>query len=339
MHLRFFSSIAVFAICAHLAYPPQAAFAAASKVVKALSAAAQREFDAGNFDRAGELFLQIYRQEPSELGALYNAARAHHMAGKLAQAAELYAEILAHPQFEAPVKTKVQAFAAEVAKKRGQKAADEAQQAEAANNFSLAAQRWADAVGFQADRRDWQLRRARAEQLAGHADVAVAMYDEWLQAAKADEPQRGDAERWRDELRPAAKVVVAKPDRVPVAPVPVVSKPAEPRPAPVLAYAVLGTGVAALLGGGVVLGLASSADSTLQSQVQHRDSAGHVDAISYTAAAQEASRIEGQYQLGWALAGAGVVAAGVGTWLWLRDGAVPVAVAPTASGLVVAGRW
>lgn len=69
--------------------------------VEAMIAAAQREFDAGNFARAGGLFLAIWRQGPSsdrtQLAALYNAARAYQLAEELDQAEALFRELAAYP--------------------------------------------------------------------------------------------------------------------------------------------------------------------------------------------------------------------------------------------------
>ena len=71
-----------------LAAPPK------SKVVTALIGAAQKEFDGGNFDRAGELFLDVWKQDKTQTAALYNASRAMHLAGNLDKADDLYREIV-----------------------------------------------------------------------------------------------------------------------------------------------------------------------------------------------------------------------------------------------------
>ena len=81
-----------------LALPaPALAQARPSKVVQALIAAAQKEFDAGHFERAGELFLEVWLQGKDSRPALYNAARGFHLAGKLDKAESLYRELLALP--------------------------------------------------------------------------------------------------------------------------------------------------------------------------------------------------------------------------------------------------
>jgi TolA-binding protein len=73
---------------AHAAPPDKA------RALQNLIAAAQREVDAANFERAAQLFLEIWRQDKSLPIVLYNAARAHHLAGKLDKADELYNEYL-----------------------------------------------------------------------------------------------------------------------------------------------------------------------------------------------------------------------------------------------------
>lgn len=70
--------------------PRIASAAPPSKIAAALINAAQKEFDAGNFERAGDLFHQIWRQDNSQVAALYNAARAYHLAGRADAAGELY---------------------------------------------------------------------------------------------------------------------------------------------------------------------------------------------------------------------------------------------------------
>ena len=73
-------------------------------------AAAQKEFGAGHFERAGELFLEVWQQGKAERPALYNAARAFHLAGKLDKAEALYREFQALPDQDAAVAAKIPAF-------------------------------------------------------------------------------------------------------------------------------------------------------------------------------------------------------------------------------------
>jgi tetratricopeptide (TPR) repeat protein len=321
---------------ASLAAPPK------SKVIVALVAAAQREFDGGNFDRAGDLFLEIFRQDPSQIAALYNAARAHHLAGKLSKAEELYGELLALPgALDAATTSKVQGLVQEVRRKRGEAKADEAERAESAGNYAFAAEKWAEAGRFAPERSGWTLRAARAEQLAGRADAARSLYDKYLTIAPTDAADRANAEKWRRELGPGyAAATLPQPagTQAPTLPAKV-----ENSGAPKWAYATMAAGALSLIGGGVVLGMAAGDHSDLQAKLDQRNAAGRVATTTFDEAAVEASRIEGRYQLGWVLSGVGVAAAGIGGWAWWRSDArvvlAPSLIDAKPAGLALAGRF
>ncbi len=315
----------------HAAAPPAAA---KSKTQAALIAAAQREYDAGNFERAGELFLDIYRQDNTAIVGLYNACRAFHLAGKLDKALELYRELLARPDLDPSVKAKVDNYLDDLRQKRAEAKADDANRAEKAGNYAVAVGLWTDALAAAPEKVAWILRLARAQHLAGDKDAALKGYDRYLALPADKAPDQADAARWRAEIAPKTF------DEVPVpkdpAPVVGVTKPAE-TPSNWPAWAALGGGVA-LLGGGAALYLGQAdARATLDQQLADKQ-AGKVAGIDYQSYESKRTELNGNYRNAAILASAGVVAAGVGAWLLAR---VPekVAVLPSGQGALIALRF
>ena len=311
-----------------------------SKVVQTLITAAQKEFDAANFERAGQLFLEIWRQDKTLPPALYNAARAWHLAGKLDKADALYREYLALPGIEAAARSKIDEHLADLRLRRSEAYADDAAQAEKAANFALAVRLWGEALQIQ-PRPAWLLRRARAEHLAGNAEAATKGYDRYLELATETAPERADALRWRAELQPSA----------PAAPKALgTTAPSLPSEAGATAYQRLETApdrtlAWILTGGGAAVGLAGAGLylATLSDQAAHEASLeartdGKFSGTAYEDAKASADAINGRVRLAWAVGGAGAVAAGVGAWMLLKTPG-KVAVAPVPGGAIVAWRW
>ncbi len=350
-----------------------------SKVVQALISAAQKEFDAGNFERAGELFLEIWRQDPEARPILYNAARAYQLAGKVDKADELFRELLAIADLDPVLKGKAQTQLEGLQVKRSEHKADEAGRAEKAGQYALAAGLWAEAIKLQPKKIAWLIKQARAYHLAGQLQQALATYDKYLAAAPANAEDRAQVQTWRDECvarppvasDPPVEKPVEKPVEAPVAPPPerpaepaaVVTpttaatamptatpakpparsaepKPAPPPPAPSKTpLLVLGISGAVLAGGAVVLVSASGDKADLDAAQAKKDASGKVIGISHADATKEASRIQTNFATGWAMTGLGLVGAGVGAWLWMHQPSAPVAVAPVPDGLVIVGRF
>ncbi len=336
--------------------PCQPAFAAApkGKVVQALIAAAQKEFEAGNFDRAGELFVEIWRQDPESRPALYNAARAYQLAGKLDRADELYHELLAIADLDPGLKTKGQTQLGILQGQQGQRKADEADRAEKAGQHAAAAGLWGEAVRYVPAKLLWSLRHARALHASAQWAAALAAYDRYLAATPATAEDRAQVGAWRGEVdlklhppavpaeptpptEPAATAQTppAAPVPGPIAPVGV-TKQAQPQPKSLLPMVVLGGGGALAVAGIVTLLIAKGEESDLQAKFPADKK---ISDITREKALADADRISGHYALGWALTGVGVVGAGVGAWLLASRPAARVTVAPTVGGVLVSGRF
>jgi tetratricopeptide (TPR) repeat protein len=305
-----------------------------TKLIMALYAAAQKEFDAGNFERAAELFLNIYQQDPSQPTALYNAARSAHLAGKLDRAEDLYSRYEALPAAEAAKLEKIKGLRGEILVKRGEMRADEANAAERTGQYAVALQLWTDAVRFNPSRSAWWARAGRAAQLAGRVEDARSWYQRVLNEAAAAAPERADAQRWEAELPPVA--AAAAPSKV--AETGIASGESAPTavPSKLPGMALAGLGGAAVLAGGVVLLLAQGDQAELDSQLATRDASGGITGITKAKAVEEASRISSNYNLGWGLAGGGLVVAGIGTWWLLRNPQKTVRLVPTGNGVQLA---
>ena len=315
-----------------LATLPAIALAAGpSKVVTALINAAQKEFDAGNFERAGQLFAEIYKQDSSQIAALYNAARGFHLGRKFVKAEELYRQLLALPAIEAPLKAKVEGQLVDIQNQRADVKVEEAVKAEEGGNFALAAQLWTDAVRLGGRKLPWVLRLARAKQLAGQKDAALKDYDAYLAETPEDDKGRVDAARWRAEIAPATYDDVPVPKDAPVAKASLVEPPSR-----FPAYATLGGGVV-LAAAGLGLYAATQGDMHAYDAKMAESAGGKVTGWSLQEANAERDRLNGRIYASWGLAGAGAVVAGVGAWLLVRSPETTVALTP--QGVLIAGRF
>jgi tetratricopeptide (TPR) repeat protein len=352
---------------------------AASKVVEALVTAAQKELAAGNFDRAGELFLDIWRQDPDQKLAFYNAGRAYQMAGKIDRADELFRELIATPNMDPALKGKAQTQLDALQLKRSERKADEADRAEKGGQYAVAAALWGEAFQLQTGKVSWLLRQGRALHLAGQPAAALTAYDRFLAVAPAGSAERSQAEAWRLELtpKPAEPAPVEPPKPTAQVAKPVVEAPAPKseapvvlQPAPVVVPAVEAAPPAVpgspvvrktapnvpaappsrlvpmvALGTGGALALTGVVVLALASGDQatlesHVGTDGKIRGITYANYTDQASAIEGRYALGWALTSVGLAGAGVGAWLWWRGPSqAALQVMPTQSGVLLVARF
>ncbi len=173
---------------------------AASKTVAALLAAAQKQLDAGNFERAAELFVEIWRMDKTTVPALYNAARSFQLAGQLDKSERLFREMLALADLDPQARAKAQTQLDAVLAKRAERRADEAASAESAGQYEAAVALWADALTLDPKRTEWLKRLGRAAHLGGKRPQALAAYDRYLKAPGLSPADRAQVEAWRGEL-------------------------------------------------------------------------------------------------------------------------------------------
>ncbi|MBI5610783.1 MAG: hypothetical protein HY902_18035 [Deltaproteobacteria bacterium] len=202
------SSILAFVAClaSSLAAPALAAPKADSpKVVRAkaeaLNAEAKEAFKSGQFDRAAELFMQVYdlSKQPA---AVYNAARAREQGGKLVEAKALF-ELFLRLERTAKGQEDAKKRIADIDAKLKQDAEDKAKAEAEAKAKAEAEQK---ARQEEADRRlrEAEQKTRDAEQKAREAQILA----EKEQAAKAEAEARARAEaeaRGRIEAEKKAK--------------------------------------------------------------------------------------------------------------------------------------
>lgn len=300
---------------------PRAATAAPNaKLSDALVTAAQREFDAGRFERAAELFLDIWRQDDRAAVALYNAARSFHLGGILERADGVYREFLARAKPDPATEAKVRNHMADVDRRRAQARATEAVRAEEAGRYIVAAQLWSEAGSLQPDNPEFTLKEGRALHLGGDITAARDRYNRYLAAAPPDDPQRAVATQWQTALDATTEAAGA---------------PATARTWAGWACVVAGAGAG---GAGLwfVAGAATATDE-LERKLATTDAAGKITGIGEAAARVEADRIDRQFLLGWSSVGVGVAAGAIGAWLLAtRPGAGAVVTwGPRAVGVAV----
>ncbi|MBI5607535.1 MAG: hypothetical protein HY902_01490 [Deltaproteobacteria bacterium] len=104
-----------------LAQVPVSSHAApATGTAQAIAAEACAAFDAGEFERAVDLYLAAYRADPAQVGMIYAAARAAHLAGQLDRADELYRQALQNPGLASDLAEQARQHLADLAARRDQ---------------------------------------------------------------------------------------------------------------------------------------------------------------------------------------------------------------------------
>lgn len=183
---------------------------------------------------------------------------------------------------------------------------------------------------------------ARSAERAGQLADAERMYSDYLVRAPAGQAEVAKARFHLGEIRAAQKTAVPAP--TPTAP--------RPLPAPTPPHAasssrstagtvLLVAGGVAAIGGGVVLAMAASYQSTLNGRLGQTDASGRIIGISQGDATSQQNSINTREYAGWTVLGAGVVAGVIGAVLLATAPSVQVSVAPWVEGhgAVVAGRF
>ena len=335
---------------------PQAHAQASKALTGSLISAAQQEFKRGNYARAGDLFLAIWQQDKSnkqlQLAAAYNAARSFQLAAKLERAEGLYRELQALPGLPKAVLAKCKKQLRLIQIRRAEDKAALAAKAERQGKPTLAVSLWADALALAPNRRDWTLRRARAQQLAGQRDEARAGYQAWLKGASPDDSDRSQAERWLAEVSksptPGATTESSEGQGSAAAKGPT-GQQAKQKGAPHANVTSVGKGPARWPGWLLMAGSAGAAGVgawlLLDAQTAQRaldddlalmdNESGKIIGITKADADAEALRIERQYLQGWIAAGVGLAGAGVALYLLVRDGERAVTLSPTGQGAIL----
>ena len=333
---------------------PHLAFAAdEAKKAKAAAATAQQAaaaFERGDHKAAARAYLEAYKLDPATPDYLYGAARELQASGDDQAALDLFQQFAGLGGTDPK---RVESARKAIAGLRSDDMAREAEVARRRGDAALAAQLFGDAWKSNPAKPTLLLRAARAAQEAGLHDPAVASLQQFLRVAPPNDPDRAEAQVRLDALtKPKSPTTAPLTTTSPVVTTPevkltpvvapsvmvptVVAKPAPPPKSRTAAWVTIAAGGAVLLTGGILAVTAMSDKSSLDSalaQTQH----GLVSGVSFNDATARNDSIVHRNIAAGALAGAGVVVAGVGVWMLLGDDRVVLA--PTGQGAALAGRW
>lgn len=286
----------------------------AAKAMNALGQQAAVAYESGDFAKAAELYQKAFRLDPQPQ-FLWALARSEHLAGQLDGAIDHYRAFLANPGAEVARVAKANAYLGDAQADWVKENLRQADAANRAGNFTLAAQLYLDvwksseAWKLLPSRTDALLKAANAEQQAQKFPRALQHYEEYLQKSPMDAPERTDAQVQMEAIR-------ARPGLADLQPEMTLGQTA-PEPPRWPGWITLGGGVV-LLGSGVgVLVLATSDKATFEADKQ-KSADGLVHGLDYQTATTRASAINQRLAIGGVLTGVGVAAIGVGSWLLAR---------------------
>lgn len=331
------------------------AFAALDPVRAARAMAEQgtKAYESADFARAAQLYHEAYRTDPSQTVYLYSAARAEHVGGQLDRALQHYSQFTQAAGANAGLVTKANAYIVEVHRAQVDAQVQDAEMASRARHHSAAAQFFLAAYAAAGDRCDLLFKAAVAEELAGETQSARAHFREYLEKAPPDANDRGLAKVKLAALdhgaapqtpptrspttASAADLEPARPSSTPQVPATVVQKPTTP--GRWQAWTVLGGGLALIAGGVGVYASTLSDARALQGQLAQKDG-GKISGTTYAAATSQASSINQTRAISGVMAGVGLAATGVGTWMLLRaPEKVALVPGPTLAGAGLAMRF
>lgn len=315
-----------------LTAPAQVLAAANAKLVQALIVAAQKDLEAGFFDKAATEYLEIYRQDPTLTVALYNAARAFHLGNFPDKAEQLYRRYLALPKLAPAQIAKVEGYLQAIQSKKAEAKAAQARTAQQQGDYRLAAELWLAAARLDPAAVTYLAHAGRAAQLAENKKLARDLYAKYLAQAPADAPERADVQGWQAETQRA----LAAADDASAAAYGVAKSETHSNTG---AYVTLASGAAVFLGGAIVLARAKSAQTTYEANLAIRDESGGISGIRYSDATAESNRINRSYAIGFGAVGVGAVAGALGAWWVWRAPKSTVSVVPAGLGAVMTVKF
>ena len=190
---------------------------------------------------------------------------------------------------------------------------------------------------------------ARAAQRGKMLSDAQRDYELYLRNAPATSPERPKAVKHLAEVRAALRAQQAKNKPPPPPPPSGGTPPVTPRrPVPkqagtsAIGWVLAVAGGAAVLGGGYVLIGATDDQAALDKKAQNRDPQGKIIGITQAEFEREQERINDSIYRGYGIAGAGLLAVGVGAYLVASSGTaktVQLTPGPTTRGVGLAWRF
>jgi len=315
------------------------------RAAAALAEKAAKAFEAGDMQKAAQLYHEAWRNDASEPNYLYGAARTEQSARDLDRAEQHFRQFLALPVADPARVQKAQAYLKELQGIRADDKTAEAERAGARADHVLAASLYLEAQRLAPDRHALLVKAAMVEREAGDAKAAATHLRAFLQAAPADAPERATATALLRQLEPQPVQPAPdtrKPDpRGPVVVPLLVDKPVPPappawhKPAQWGAVALGGVGV---VSAGVLAILASGQQTDLDA-TRVPDGRYDLDKISVADGQAQQRSINAKWTGAAVAGGAGVAVCAVGAWLLWREPSAKVVLSPAPGGLALAGRF
>lgn len=180
------------ALCLGLAR--HAAASSRDQTVERLAQQAKHAIDKGDYDGATTLYMGAWRQNPSLVVLVFNAARAQHLAGHFDRAEALYRQFLAVAPPADPLFSLATAYLGDVQLAQADFVASDAAGLAQSGRADESAAAWRVAFRLAPSRPVYLLAAARAARLGKSPDDAVADYQRYIQAVPAG-PERQAAEQ------------------------------------------------------------------------------------------------------------------------------------------------
>lgn len=304
------------------------------KAAASLARQAVQVEEGGDPARAAELYLEAFRTDATQPNYLYAAARSEMTAGKTASAEEHFEQFLGLADAGTERADKARAYLADLRGSRAESKEMAANRAAAAGHWPEASKLYEELWNRIPTRWSSLFKAGQAAQQAGDNDRAGELLRQYLREAPKSAADRPEAEDCLKRLGSTQ----AEPDaRGQVA-------PEAGNVSRAVAWTVLGTGVALLAGGAGLLFYGVSEEQALNRDLKLVD--GYVTGnVSHAQAQTRADTIALHQSLGLGLTAAGVAAAGVGTWLVLREpersprSRLSVVPGPALAGLCLGWRF
>ncbi len=319
---------------------------AAAKMAQQASAA----YESGDYERAAELYGSAFHTDPNP-DYLYAQARAEQVGGKPDLAATHLQAVIANTQATPERVTKAKELLEGLQQARLNKEIADGESAARNGDYKLAAQIWQDVARRSPKRVDLVYRSGVALQQAGDLRGALAIFDSYLQTAPSDAldvtQARARREALAEKLRPAASGgAVADPTSnrvdggVGSEQPGTIQRSAESASSPLWGYVLAGTGVALVVGGGILYGVTQSDVSAFKTATT-ADANGKILGTDLRTATDQHASIQTREVSAIVMGGAGLALAGVGTWLILTtpNAKVTWVPGPTVSGAGLAWRF
>ena len=308
------------------------------KAAASLARQAGQVEESGDAARAAELYFEAFQTDPTQPNYLYAAARSEMTAGKTASAEEHFEQFLGLADAGSDRADKARAYLADLRGSRAESKESGADRAAAAGKWRDASKLYEELWVQMPTRWSALFKAGQAAQKAGDTERATELLRQYLRDAPKSAADRPEADERLKQLASHGGEAQAEAG---------VTKGGETEGgngARILGWTLLGTGIAMLGGGAGLLLYGVSEERTLNQDMKLVD--GNVTADMTHAQAQARADSIGLHQtLGLSLTAAGVVAAGIGTWLVLREPEKPttsrlsVAPGPGWTGISLGWRF